>query len=80
MRAEDVRRWADNWRAAEERSRRSSEPSLEPAVTWRQALSLFALMGRLVGWPVEPDEIRRREDRSAAQAWMRLREAYRRRA
>jgi hypothetical protein len=43
-------------------------------------LALFALMGRLVGWTVEPDEIRRREDRSAAPAWMRLREAYRRRA
>ena len=80
MRAEDVRRWADNWRAAEERSRRSGEPALEPAVAWRQALSLFALVGRLVGWPVEPDQIRRREYAAAAETWTRLRAAYRRRA
>jgi hypothetical protein len=80
MRAEDVHRWAASWRAVEERSRYSGGAPLEPAAAWRQALSLFALVGRLIGWPVEPDDIRRREDALAVQAWQRLRAASRRRA
>lgn len=78
MRAEDLQRWADAWRAVEERSRWCDAVPPEPEVAWRRALSLFALVGRLIGWPVEPDDIRRREDASAAETWARLRAAYRR--
>jgi len=77
MRAEDVRRWMEARRAVEELERRSAGPPPDPAVSWRQALSLFALVGRMVGWPVEPDGIRQREDASAVEAWTKLRAGYR---
>jgi hypothetical protein len=74
MHPDDVRRWVEARRFVEEHDRRAAE-SMEPEVSWRQALSLFALVGRMIGWPVAPDEIRRRENASAEQAWMRLRAA-----
>jgi len=72
MQAEDLRRWVEARRFVEEHQRRPATPK-EPEVSWRQALSLFALVGRLIGWPVDPDDIRRREDASAEQTWVRLR-------
>jgi hypothetical protein len=78
MRADDVRRWVGARQAAEQRERLSASATPEPAVAWRQALSLFALVGRMVGWPIEPDPLRRREDAAAAEAWRRLRAAHRR--
>jgi hypothetical protein len=74
-----VRRWMAARRAAEGYERRLAGPAAEPGVCWRRTLSLFALLGRMIGWPVPPDDLRRREDASAADAWLRLREAYRRR-
>jgi hypothetical protein len=77
MRAEDVRRWAEQRRAAEEAGRAADDGRpVDPHVSWRQALSLIALIGRSVGWPVPPDEVRRREDEQAASAWQRLRAVY----
>jgi hypothetical protein len=80
MRAEDVRRWAEARRSAEEHELRSAGAAPEPQAAWLSALSLFSLLGRMVGWPVPPDPIREREDATAAQAWTKLRAAYRRRA
>ena len=80
MRGDDVRRWVDARRAVEECERRAGAAPPDPAVAWRQALSLIALVGRMVGWPVESDHIRRREDALAAEAWTRLRAGYKRRA
>jgi hypothetical protein len=80
MRAEDMRRWAAARRSAEEHELRTAGPAPEPQDAWLGALSLFSLLGRMVGWPVAPDAIREREDATAAQAWTRLRAAYRRHA
>ena len=77
MRAEDIRRWVEGQRAAEKAGHAVDDGRpVEPHVSWAQALSLLALLGRSVGWPVAPDEVRRREDEQAAFAWMRLRAAY----
>jgi hypothetical protein len=78
MRPEDVRHWARGRRAAEERDLDSRGLAADPRAAWRQALSLFALLDRMVGWPVPQDDVRRREDRAAAQAWTKLRAAHRR--
>jgi hypothetical protein len=79
MQAEDLRLWVDGRRFVEEYERRLAVPE-EPEVSWQRALSLFALLDRMIGWPVAPDEIRRHEDETAERAWMRLREDYRRRS
>jgi len=79
MQADDLRRWIESRRAADEHGRPAARLA-EPAESWRQALSLIALVGRMVGWPVPPDEVRRREDSIAGQAWMKLRAGYRRRS
>lgn len=78
MQPDDLRRWVEARRATDERGRRETRPA-GPVESWQQALSLIALVGRMVGWPVAPDEVRRREDSSAGQAWMRLRAGYGRR-
>jgi hypothetical protein len=74
MRAEDIRRWVEGQRAAAEASQALDEAGpVEPRVSWAQALSLIALIGQSIGWPVPPDEVRRRADEQAALAWSRLR-------
>ena len=77
MRADELRRWAASRRSAEEHEFEASQPAPDPETSWRQALSLFALLGRMVGWPVPPDAVRSREDAQAFDAWTRLRRAYR---
>lgn len=79
MRAADVRRWLDNQRVAEARRLHLDGPIPDPEASWRQASSLLALLGRMIGWPVAPDSVRTREDAAAAQAWARVRAAFRRR-
>jgi hypothetical protein len=78
MQSADVRQWVDARRSLEAYERQSAGPAPPPDVAWRQAVALLALLGRMVGWPVLPDEIRRREDAAAADAWLRLRANYRR--
>jgi hypothetical protein len=74
----DVREWIAARRALEDHERRSVGPASPPDVSWRQALSLLALVDRMIGWPVPTDEVRRREDAVAADAWRRLRIRFRR--
>lgn len=80
MQAEQVRRWLEDKRAGEARGRTSDVALPEPPAAWRQASALIAMLRSFAGWPVPPDEVRLREDAAAADAWMRLRAAYRRRA
>ena len=77
MLARDVREWIGARQALEALERRSAAPAPPPDVSWRQALSLLALVDRMIGWPVPPDAVRRREDAVAADAWRRLRTRYR---
>lgn len=76
MLARDLREWIGARRALEAYQRRSAVPASPPDVSWRQALSLLALVDKMIGWPVPPDEVRRREDAVAADAWRRLRTRY----
>jgi predicted ATP-grasp superfamily ATP-dependent carboligase len=77
MLARDVHEWIEARRALEAHERRSAAPASPPDVSWRQALSLIALVDKMIGWPVPTDEVRRREDAMAADAWRRLRTRYR---
>jgi hypothetical protein len=77
MLARDVREWIEARRALEAHEHRSAAPALPPDVSWRQALSLLALVDRMIGWPVPPDAVRQREDAVAADAWRRLRGGFR---
>jgi len=77
-RRQQLRQWVEDHRAAAEAAQaaHASPPPVDPALSWRQALSLLALLGRSVGWPVAPDEVRRRGEEQAASAWGRLHAAY----
>ena len=77
MRASDVRRWVEGRREAEARDLASLQPAGDAQRSWSQALALFALLGRMVSWPVPPDDIRRREDAEVASAWAKIRSASR---
>jgi hypothetical protein len=78
MRAEDVRRWIAGRQAAEAREReeaRERGASVPAAIA--SALALTALAGRLHGWPFPEDDLSRREEARARDAWARLRAAAR---
>jgi hypothetical protein len=79
MRAGDVRRWIEDRRVAESRALATTGQAPDALTSFRQALSLLALLGRMVGWPVPPDAIREREDVAAGDAWAALRAGYRHR-
>lgn len=73
MDAAAVRKWVASRRAAEKREReeeRAAGGSPQGAI--RAALALIALVGRLHGWPVEEDSVRRRENEAARDLWCRL--------
>src|SRR5262245_65158452 len=74
MRPEDLLRWVESRRAAEERERqeiRSAGPSSENAI--QSALALAALTERLHGWPPPEDPVTLREDALARERWARVR-------
>jgi len=73
MRAGELRRWVEARRSVEEFERSAAAAGIPPGRAWEQALSLFALLGTMVGWPVAPDDVRRREEAAATDAWQRLR-------
>ena len=72
---EDLRRWAENHRAAVEREREEIRGGAYVDDPIKAGLGLIALAVRLHGWPVPVDPVRQREDEAAREAWDRLRTA-----
>ena len=73
MRSEDLRRWAENQRAAAERERaavRERGFSPDPIAA---GLDLIDLAAELYGWPVPEDAVTQREDELVRERWVRLR-------
>jgi len=76
MQRDDLRRWVDGHRAAQQREREEAMATgARPAAAIASALALIALAGRLHGWPIPEDEVDVREDEAARSAWDRLRAA-----
>jgi hypothetical protein len=75
MQRDEVRRWIESRRMVDEFDRCHAHSAPDPARCWQQSLSLIALVGEMIGWPVPPDDIRRRDDEIAAVAWRKLRAA-----
>lgn len=71
----DLRRWIEDQRAAQEREREQARGGAFARDPVRAALDLIAVAGRLHGWPIPPDAVRRREDEIARERWARLRRA-----
>lgn len=77
MTREDLRRWVENYRAAEELQReelRHNPPTREKSI--QTALELIAVAASLHGWPFPTTVVDEREDLEVAEAWMRLRAAF----
>jgi hypothetical protein len=75
MNPDDIRRWADDYRAAaaRERAELRNRP-LSPSDAFEAALSLLALYEKLHGSPFERiDPVSEREDAEAREAWAKLR-------
>lgn len=72
---ENLRRWVEDKRAAEVREREAARGGSFARDPVRAALDLIAIAGRLHGWPIPPDAVRRREDEIARERWSRLRRA-----
>lgn len=74
MKAEDLRRWVADQRAAEARIRAEQrEQGPQPQEAIASALSLIAIAGSLHGWPMPEDAVSRREDEEMYERWHRLR-------
>lgn len=74
MRSEDLLRWVESRRDAEQREKleaRQAGPDSAGAI--RSALALVALTKRLHGWPVPEDPVTLREDALARERWDRVR-------
>ncbi|HVF58491.1 MAG TPA: hypothetical protein VNJ70_01560 [Thermoanaerobaculia bacterium] len=77
MEPQDLLRWVEARRAADERERlERRERGVDRERSVRAALSLIAFAGRLHGWPLPENEVRRREDALVQESWMRLRSHY----
>lgn len=72
---EDLRRWIEDKRAAGERERQEARHVGFARDPIAAALDLIGIAGRLHGWPLPEDAIRRREDELARARWERLRRA-----
>lgn len=76
MTPEQIRRWAENMRQAEERIReeiRSGGYGGDPIAA---AFGLAVFAAQLHGWPIRRDPVSEREDEAVRETWARLREAY----
>lgn len=71
---EDLRRWAENHRAAVEREREEIQGGSYVEDPIKAGLELIALAVRLHGWPIPRDAVVQREDEAKWKAWARLRE------
>lgn len=72
---ESLRRWVEDRRAAAERERQAAREDGFARDPVRAALDLIAVAGRMHGWPIPEDAVRRREDELARDRWDRLRQA-----
>ena len=70
---QELRRWVDDKRAAEEREREAVRGGSFARDPVRAALDLIAVAGRIHGWPIPVDAVRRREDELARERWSNLR-------
>jgi hypothetical protein len=79
VRAEDIKRWDENHRAAAARERAATrEHPLAPAQAWAAALALLAFDERMNGSPFErEDPVSLREDEEMREAWAKLRAGWR---
>lgn len=71
---EDLRRWAENHRAAVERERVEIRGGAYVEDPIKAGLGLIALAARLHGWPIPRAAVGQREDEAKWEAWARLRE------
>ncbi len=77
MEPQDIRRWVENYRAAQERERQEvRERGSFVADPIAASLGLIALAGRLHGWPPPVSEVDEREGELARERWSRLRSAW----
>jgi hypothetical protein len=72
---EDLRRWVENQRAAQEREREAARESGYAADPVQAGFDLIDLAAEVLGWPIPEDEVRRRETEHAREQWARLRKA-----
>ena len=75
MNPDDIRRWAENHRAAAARERElAREHPLSPADSFAAAMSLLVLFEKLHGSPFDRrDPVSEREDAESREAWTKLR-------
>jgi hypothetical protein len=74
MRSEDLLRWVESRRVAEQREQmetREAGPDVMGAI--QSSLVLVAFTRRLHGWPVPEDPVTLREDALARERWDRVR-------
>jgi hypothetical protein len=74
MHPEDLLRWVESRRAAEQREKleaRQAGPDTSGAI--RSALALVALTRHLHGWPVPEDPVTLRQDAQVRRQWDRVR-------
>jgi hypothetical protein len=75
VRSEDVRRWLEQRRRAEEREhaeQRGRPPPPREALA--RGLELIELASRMLGWPIPEDDVSRGRDERTRAVWKRLRE------
>lgn len=70
---DDLRRWVEDRRAAGERELQEAREGRSARDSIGAALDLIDLAGRLHGWPIPEDPVRRRESALARARWARLR-------
>jgi len=75
MPSQDLRRWAENQRAAAERERSAVRDRGFSPDPISAGFELIDLAAELYGWPVPEDPVTRREDELARERWVRLRRA-----
>jgi hypothetical protein len=74
MRPEDLLRWVESRRAAEQREKlEARQAGPDPSGAIRSALALVALTKRLHGWPVPEDPVTLQQDALARERWDRVR-------
>lgn len=79
MEPNEIRRWVAARRAGSDREQREHRETGPHASSIGAALSLIALTGRLLGWPLPVDPHSAKEDEAGYATWERLRKRLARR-